>query len=46
MATWPEELFDFAYIPLNDRLQVLCDLAEDEDREYHKTAEGLDFHQA
>ena len=35
---WPEELFDFGYIPLNTHLQALCDLAEDEDWEYHHTA--------
>ena len=40
MNTWPEKLFDFAFIPLgpmsvSSNLQALCDLAEDEDWGYH-----------
>ena len=33
--TWPEELFDFGYIPLNNTLPELRYIAEDEDWEYH-----------
>ena len=35
MNTWPEELFDFGYIPLNNHLPELRDIAEDEDWAYH-----------
>ena len=38
MPIWPEELFDFAYLPdFNNRLAELADAAEDEDWAYHNT---------
>lgn len=39
MPTWPDDLFDFAFIPETaDRFVELADMAEDEDWEYHNTA--------
>jgi hypothetical protein len=38
MATWPEDLFDFAFIPdLDGQLQLLATEAEEEDWAYHFT---------
>jgi len=38
MSTWPEDLFQFAFLPeLNDQLARLAEMAEDEDWEYHNT---------
>ncbi len=38
MRTWPEDLFQFAFIPdVNNRLTDLAKEAEDEDWEYHNT---------
>jgi|SRR5271165_3377316 len=38
MPTWPEDLFDFAYLPdFNNQLAELADAAEDEDWAYHNT---------
>jgi hypothetical protein len=38
MNTWPEDLFDFCFMPdIGDRLSDLADEAENEDWEYHKT---------
>jgi hypothetical protein len=38
MPTWPDDLFQFAFIPdSNDRLAELAAEAEDEDWEYHNT---------
>jgi len=38
MSTWPDKLFDFAWVPeFNNRLAELAELAEDEDWEYHHT---------
>ncbi len=35
---WPEDLFDFAYIPeINDNLRRLAELAEQEDWSYHNS---------
>ena len=44
MNTWPEELFDFGYIPLNIYLPALYDLAEDEDWGYHHAASSEHEH--
>jgi len=39
MPTWPDDLFQFAFIPEpNDRLAELAEAAEDEDWEYHNSA--------
>ena len=38
MPTWPEDLYDFAFIPdPSDRLSELAESAEEEDWEYHNT---------
>lgn len=38
MGLWPEDLFDFAFIPaMDDQLHALAELAEDEDWEYQNT---------
>lgn len=38
MTTWPEELFDFAFIPdTNTRLDELAQAAEQEDWDYHNS---------
>jgi hypothetical protein len=38
MSTWPDDLFQFAFIPdTNDRLAELAEEAEEEDWEYHNT---------
>ncbi len=38
MTTWPEDLFEFAFIPgMDTRLQELADEAEPEDWSYHHT---------
>ncbi|PTX93464.1 hypothetical protein DB345_17810 [Spartobacteria bacterium LR76] len=38
MNTWPEDFFEFAYIPeINQQLTALAELAEPEDWDYHHT---------
>lgn len=39
MPTWPEDLFQFAFVPEpNDRMAELAELSEDEDWDYHNSA--------
>jgi hypothetical protein len=38
MPTWPEDLFQFAFVPEpNDRMAELAELSEEEDWDYHNT---------
>ena len=44
MQSWPEELFDFAWIPgIDDRLRELADQAEKEDWQYQNTGNDHEF---